>query len=361
MKRFTGFFDILKGAFRARFQPATLSADRTITLPDKTGTLAVMETSGSTATSIKLDGFTSYPSLTVTGAISFTAAAGAVAGGEATVRLVANGSNVPTFGSFKKRSDSRAYVNTNGTVNVILFNFDGVDYWYRVWQESATPVTADDLVALTGNQMIDGIKTFNNAAFVCGGATSAPLANQSWTGSSHYGLQVTGNQATNSPAFLAFHRPGISGRYFGLDTDGSLAAVGGNGGGSSPFKCGTLTINGTSSGTSSLILTNESKTGTTARRSFFLFNTKTGEAGYPPVGGLHFYGYSENNVSIIAPFSILDTGQVVINDNSLRIPPSAAPLSNATGVAGDIRFATDGNVYICVGANSWRRIVTTTY
>lgn len=301
MKRFTGFFDILKGAFRARFQPATLSADRTITLADKTGTLAVLETSGSTATSIKLDGFTSYPSLTVTGAISFTAASGAVAGGEATVRLIANGSNVPTFGSFKKRSDSRSYVNTNGTVNVILFNFDGVDYWYRVWQESATSVTADDLVALTGNQTIAGDKTLSGSTTFNGKIanihTAATNGNAIISQTiNNEAIEIRGYSTANSPAFVMFHRPTQVAWFFGLDTDNQFTFGGGSGGATyAGVKMGGLTV----------------------------INAAAG-----------------------SPFRV-----------TLNTPPA----NNATGTAGEIRWGTDGAIYLCVSTNSWRKVALSTY
>lgn len=388
MKRFTGFFDILKGAFRARFQPATLTANRNLTLADKSGTLAVMETMGATSANVRLNGITTYPTWTVTGAITFAVEAGAVAGSVAYVRLVANGTNIPAMGPFKRRADSRAYVNTSGTTNVFELTFDGTDYWYTVWAENTNTISASgvalredinwtnlsgkpttvagfgitDAVDTLSTQTVNGIKTFNNAStFVCTGATSAALMNQSWTGNSLFGLQILGDSSTNSPAFLAFHRSGVPARYFGLDTDGTIAAVGGAGGGYSSFKCGTLISGGTASGNSYLQLSNESKTGATPKRTFIIFNTRTGDAGYPPIGGLHIFGYAEGNASIIHPFGILDTGEVVIPQNTLRIPPTAPPANNATGVAGDFRLATDGNVYICVGANSWRRVMTTTY
>lgn len=217
-------------------------------------------------------------------------------------------------------------------------------------------------VDTSSTQTVNGIKTFNNAStFVCTDATSAALISQTWTGNSLFGLQILGNASTNSPAFLAFHRPGVSARFFGLDTDNTIAAVGGSGGGYSGFKCGSLISVGTGSNNSYLQISNNSKAGATPKRSFYFFNTRTGDSGYPPLGGLHIYGYAENNATIINPFSILDTGQVVINDNTLRIVPTVAPANNATGIAGDIRLATDGNVYICVSANSWRRIITTAY
>lgn len=166
MKRFAGFFEVLKAAFRVRFQPTTLSANQTLTLADKSGTIAAMENIGSTSTTIKLDGITTYPTLTITGAITFTAASNPVAGGTAIVRLVANGSNVPNFGPFKRAADSRVYVNSNGVTNVIYFLYDGVDYWYRVWQENTNSVTVDGAVTTADVRSVPltGLSVSSNSA-----------------------------------------------------------------------------------------------------------------------------------------------------------------------------------------------------
>lgn len=51
------------------------------------------------------------------------------------VRLIADGTNAPTFSSnFKKSSNSGTYVNINGVVNVVQFSYDGYDCWYTIHQ-----------------------------------------------------------------------------------------------------------------------------------------------------------------------------------------------------------------------------------
>jgi hypothetical protein len=64
------------------------------------------------------------------------------------VRLIADGVNVPDFSEFKISTNSSTYVNINGTVNCILFFYDGVDYWVNMWQEKSlnfVDVVFDDL------------------------------------------------------------------------------------------------------------------------------------------------------------------------------------------------------------------------
>lgn len=340
MKRFTGFFDILKGAFRARFQPATLTANRNLTLADKSGTLAVMETMGATSANVRLNGITTYPTWTVTGAITFAVEAGAVAGSVAYVRLVANGTNIPAMGPFKRRADSRAYVNTSGTTNVFELTFDGTDYWYKVWAENSSTITTNGIMSSTevdsvissasilwsqitsrpttlagygiSNaatldtvQTLTGEKSFSARIYTyLGGSffnpsatTNSTIINQPVSGSvGQEALQVVGNSSTSSPAFIAFHRPGVYATFFGLDTD-----------------------------------------------NLFAFGGWSASGGYVGLKAGLLYTFNAASVS------------------PLRVVLNTPPANNATGTAGEIRIGTDGGVYICVSANSWRRVMATTY
>jgi hypothetical protein len=79
---------------------------------------------------------TAFEPLAVSGGVNFTVAAGAAyPGARAIYRLIANGTNLPTFAGFKEASDSPGYDNRNTIVNTIQFEFDGVDYWYKVTQQ----------------------------------------------------------------------------------------------------------------------------------------------------------------------------------------------------------------------------------
>jgi hypothetical protein len=85
---------------------------------------------------------------TVTGAINFTAnSTNAVPGCGTILRLTANGTNAPTFTGFKKTSASKDFINTAGVTNVLVFIFDGVDYWYSIFQDIAAVAT--DTIAPT--------------------------------------------------------------------------------------------------------------------------------------------------------------------------------------------------------------------
>lgn len=72
--------------------------------------------------------------------VTFTAnASGAVSGFGTVLKYTANGgSNTPNLSAFKKTSISGNFVETNGTVNVIMFVRIGADYWYTVFQEAGT-------------------------------------------------------------------------------------------------------------------------------------------------------------------------------------------------------------------------------
>jgi hypothetical protein len=50
-------------------------------------------------------------------------------------RLIGDGTHVPTFAAtLKKSSGSGDYDPTTSVVNLIVFLFDGVDYWYSISQ-----------------------------------------------------------------------------------------------------------------------------------------------------------------------------------------------------------------------------------
>ena len=56
-------------------------------------------------------------------------------GNGAIYRLIGDGTHSPTFAApFKKSGSSGDYVATAGTLNLITFLFDGVDYWYNIIQ-----------------------------------------------------------------------------------------------------------------------------------------------------------------------------------------------------------------------------------
>jgi len=73
-----------------------------------------------------------------------------IPGNGAIYRLYGDGSHAPTFASaFKKSGLSGDYVATAGTLNLITFLFDGVDYWYSIVQSAYNPfITKNQFDAL---------------------------------------------------------------------------------------------------------------------------------------------------------------------------------------------------------------------
>jgi chitodextrinase len=93
---------------------------------------------------------TTRMSATVSGALTFTPAAGAVAGALCWLRLVADGVHVPDFTAFKQWGAGAQYDNRYGILNIIQFFYDGYDYWISFGQQAnATPVAIPDTTAPT--------------------------------------------------------------------------------------------------------------------------------------------------------------------------------------------------------------------
>ena len=73
----------------------------------------------------------------VTGAINFVKnESGLKIGNSVLVRLIANGVHIPNFTGFRKTNGSKDYLNISGKLNCIFFFYDGLDYWYNIWQDA---------------------------------------------------------------------------------------------------------------------------------------------------------------------------------------------------------------------------------
>jgi len=87
---------------------------------------------------------------TVTGPLTFTAAAGAVRGALAYLRLTADGVNLPNFSAFKEWGGSSGYDNRAGIVNQLQFFYDGSDLFFSASQAvGAVPAAVPDTTAPT--------------------------------------------------------------------------------------------------------------------------------------------------------------------------------------------------------------------
>jgi hypothetical protein len=98
---------------------------------------------------ISFDGNYTMPQHFVDGPLEFTAdETGAVNGSMTYLRLVADGSNEPTFDGIYKMDGSADYLNLSGRVNLVSMFFDGTSYWYSI--TNAEGLTASPPVAPDG-------------------------------------------------------------------------------------------------------------------------------------------------------------------------------------------------------------------
>lgn len=101
---------------------------------------------------VPLTGTLYMPQTSVAGAIAFSVAAAPAKGANTYLRLVANGTNTPTFTGMREWGGSSGFDNRNGIVNEIQFFNDGVDSWYSISQEvnaQALPAAAT-AISMTG-------------------------------------------------------------------------------------------------------------------------------------------------------------------------------------------------------------------
>jgi hypothetical protein len=106
----------------------------------------------STAIPLTFAGQTYMPQQTVSSVLAFTVAASPVQGALVYVRLVADGTNAPTFTGMKEWGGSLGYDNRAGIVNEVQFFYDGYDYWFSISQ--AIGAVAVDTVAPTAGSAL---------------------------------------------------------------------------------------------------------------------------------------------------------------------------------------------------------------
>jgi lysophospholipase L1-like esterase len=137
-----------------------------------------------TTTVIPFDNpFTVIPPKTITGPVTFTKnTSNAQAGYGAVIRVIANGTNIPDLSAFKKIG-SGSYDNTNSTINILSFKYDGTDYLVEFYQPVAitggggggdtTPPTITGITANAAHTIIVGFSEstsgYNGFIFKKGG------------------------------------------------------------------------------------------------------------------------------------------------------------------------------------------------
>ena len=146
------------GSFRSQIKAGTLTANRSVTIPDQDGAVVFSEFPVSFAAVVLLQGNKSYPTQTVTGAIVFTLSGSTKSACARTIyRLIANGANIPTFTGFAERKDSTGWDNRNGSTNLIIFEWDGTTAWYQIIQPATSAPNWIDVVFQNGFTNFGGI------------------------------------------------------------------------------------------------------------------------------------------------------------------------------------------------------------
>ncbi|HEV6964634.1 hypothetical protein [Roseateles sp.] len=152
---------------------------------------SVSDIAFSTAIPLTAVGTAYMPQQTVSSVLAFTLAASPVRGAQVYLRLVADGTNAPTFTGIKEWGGSMGYDNRPGIVNNFEFFYDGYDAWFTVAQQvGATPVdlvaptiatatvenAAPTVVVLAGSEALDAAFVPAASAFTVSGHTVSSVA-----------------------------------------------------------------------------------------------------------------------------------------------------------------------------------------
>lgn len=128
----------------------------------------ILPTDTAYATAVPLTGTLYMPQTAVTGAIAFTVVAGPLKGANTYLRLVANGTNTPTFTGMREWGGSSGFDNRNGIVNQIQFFNDGVDSWYSISQEVGAVAIPAAATAVSMTGPTTGVSGVASTAFSVG-------------------------------------------------------------------------------------------------------------------------------------------------------------------------------------------------
>lgn len=163
----------------------TISATRLATL------VASIDIAFSTTVPLTNGGNAYMPQQSVASVLAFSIGAGAVKNSWVYLRLVADGTNAPTFAGMKEMGGSGGYDNRNGIVNQIQFYYDGYDYWYSATTAigavavDATPPTANSaavanatptIVTITHSEALDPGYVPPASAYTVGGHPVSSVA-----------------------------------------------------------------------------------------------------------------------------------------------------------------------------------------
>lgn len=73
-----------------------------------------------------------YQSYIVITNIAVTLKGNPVIGGSAEIRMIGDGSHIPTFAAFTKSSGSGDFVSTLNAINKVIFYYDGIEAFYSI-------------------------------------------------------------------------------------------------------------------------------------------------------------------------------------------------------------------------------------
>ena len=138
------------------------------------------------ATAIPLGGTKRMPPTQVAGALTFTVSGTPAAGGICTLKLTANGVNIPEFPGIHW-GGSAGWVNTAGTVNIVSVWNDGDVTYYSIAQHQSAPIR---LPSLTG-----AIKTGSSAPGSIALTMSGPVGNSGSVDASQFVVSTTNGGA----------------------------------------------------------------------------------------------------------------------------------------------------------------------
>lgn len=140
----------LSGAEEARLIAARIAAVDAPLPSEPSGTGAPASGAGNTptlvafSTAIPLDATKRMPPTQVAGALTFAVSGTPAAGGICTLKLTANGVNIPVFPGIHW-GGSAGWVNTAGTVNIVSVWNDGDATYYSIAQHQSAPITLPSL------------------------------------------------------------------------------------------------------------------------------------------------------------------------------------------------------------------------
>ncbi len=168
----------------------------------------------------------------VRAALTFAAAAGAVAGGWCQMTLIADGSHVPDFSAFTALAGSSSWSNTAGHTHVATFFYDGGRYWYSLATGASAAmgltlhtlaVDGTELTASSNIALNTGYTPAGSAFAVTGSVTGAQTVSTVTVASGGITLTLSPGVTSGETVTLTVDRDATN--YLRANADNSKLAV----------------------------------------------------------------------------------------------------------------------------------------